>query len=97
MSTFERCYERESFGSFSTNVFLPDELGSMMQAWSLWFYRNGTKKMPMLRSVDPAVLHAKNCKKRRSDVRYLVICFEQHVRRILANQDQDTSHVVQSL
>ncbi|EKX39045.1 hypothetical protein GUITHDRAFT_154555 [Guillardia theta CCMP2712] len=81
--------------SFPTNVFLPDELGSMMQAWNLWFCGNGTKKIPMLRSVDPSVLHTKNCKKRLSDVKYLVKCFEQHVRRILANQDQDTREEVQ--
>ena len=28
--------EGEFRGSFPTNAFLPDELGSMMQAWNLW-------------------------------------------------------------
>jgi len=56
----------------------------------LWFCGNDKKQIPPLRNVAAGELKpGRSNTKRRSDVKFLVRCFEQHMNNVLADKDAE--------
>ncbi|EKX55074.1 hypothetical protein GUITHDRAFT_149947, partial [Guillardia theta CCMP2712] len=71
-------------------VLLTEELETPLSAWNLWFCGNEKKQIPPLRNVSAGELKpGQSNTKRRSDVKFLVKCFEQHMNNVLADKDAD--------